>query len=51
MHHGMLQKHRPEQNDRLPNQQELADLPSLHCHPSQPLHLEVLLNQQLLAHQ
>ena len=51
MHRGMLQKHRPEQNDRLPNQQELADLLFLHLHPSPPLHLEVLPNQQLLVRQ
>ena len=51
MHRGMLQKHQPGLNDQLPNQQELADLLFLHRRPSQPWHLEVLLNQQLLAHQ
>ena len=47
----MLQKRRPERNGRLPNQQALADLPFLHHRPSQPSHLEVRLNQQLLARQ
>ena len=51
MHHEMLPKHQPELNDRLPNQQALADLLFLHRRPSPPLHLEVLLNQQLLVRQ
>ena len=51
MRHGMLQKHRPEQSGRLPNQQGLVDLLFLHRRPSQPSHLEVLLNQQLLVRQ